>query len=220
MTVDAKILARLDELIALGRKVLTTRRAPSPGHITGDFIDVQLANQWFTSCLNLLSRVFGEDRAHYLRIKEQFPSYPKWSNVEQAFGVLLAAKDDYESDGLLSIKRLVEAELFDEFLEQAEHLLGAGYFQPAAVVAGSVLEDGLRKLCQANAVTLPNNPKLDWMNSELAKKGVYTKLVQKRITSIADLRNSAAHGKWTEFEKTDVESMLRDIRDFMAKHYT
>lgn len=187
--------------------------------MTGDFIDVQLANQWLTSCLSLLSRVFGEDGAHYQRIEEQFSSYPKWSNVEQAFGVLLAAKDDYESESLFSVKRLVEAELFDEFLEQAEHLLEAGYFQPAAVVAGSVLEDGLRKLCQASAVTLPQKPKLDWMNSELAKKGIYTTLVQKKITLIADLRNSAAHGKWSEFERSDVESMVREIRDFMTKYY-
>lgn len=219
MTVDAKILARLDELIALGKEVLATRRAPSLGHITDDFVDVQLTNQWLTSCLSLLSTVFGEDSVHYKRIKEQFPSYPKWSNAEQAFGVLLAAKDDYESESLFSLKKLVEAELFDEFLEQAEHLLKAGYFQPAAVVAGCVLEDGLRKLCQANAVSVPDNPKLDWMNSELAKRSVYNKLIQKRITAMADLRNSAAHGKWNEFEKSDVEAMVRDIRDFMAKHY-
>ncbi|WP_334187104.1 DUF4145 domain-containing protein [Noviherbaspirillum sp.] len=219
MTVDAKIVTRLNELIMLGKKVLVTRTAPSPGHMTGDFIDVQLANQWLTSRLSLLSRVFGEGSVHYQRINDQFPSYPKWANVEQAFGVLLAAKDDYESESLFSVKKLVEAELFDEFLAQAEHLLETGYFQPAAVVAGSVLEDGLRKLCQANAIPLPDNPKLDWMNSELAKNGVYTKLVQKRITSIADLRNSAAHGKWDEFEKSDVQAMVRDIRDFMAKHY-
>lgn len=219
MSVDAKILARLDELIALGKKVLGSRRAPSPGHITDDFVDVQLANQWLTSCLSLLSRVFGEDSAHYQHIKEQFPSYPKWPNVEQAFGVLLAAKDDYKSESLFSLKKLVEAELFDEFLEQAEHLLEAGYYQPAAVVAGCVLEDGLRKLCQANGVPLHDSPKLDWMNSELAKKGLYNKLTQKRVTAMADLRNSAAHGKWAEFDKSDVETMVRDVRDFMSKYY-
>lgn len=129
------------------------------------------------------------------------------------------SEDDYESESLFSVKRLVEAELLDDFLDQAEHLLEAGYYQPAAVVAGCVLEDGLHKLCQANAVVMPDHPKLDWMNSELVKKGTYTKLVQKRITSIADLRNNAAHGRWTEFDKSDVEAMLRDIRDFMTKHY-
>lgn len=219
MSIDHKITARLDELIALGRNVLLTRRQPS-GFITSDFVDVQLANQWLTSCLSLLSRVFGEQSAHYQRMKEQFTSYPKWPEANQAFGVLLAAKDDYETESLFSLKKLVEAELFDEFLEQAEYLLDAGYYQPAAVIAGCVLEDGLRKLCHTQEITLPENPKLDWMNSELAKKGVYTKLIQKRITTIADLRNNAAHGKWNEFEQSDVESMLRDIRDFMAKQYT
>lgn len=220
MNVDQKILARLDELITLGRKVIATRRPPSPGHMTSDFVDVQLANQWLTSCLSLFGRVFGEQGAHYQRLKEQFPSYPKWQNVDQAFGVLLAAKEDFESESLFSLKQLIEAELFDEFLEQSEHLLSAGYFQPAAVIAGSVLEDGLRKLCVANGIPLPDHPKLDWMNSELAKKGAYTKLLQKKITSFADIRNSAAHGKWTEFEESDVEAMVRDIRDFMAKHHT
>ncbi|AIP33456.1 HEPN domain protein [Paraburkholderia xenovorans LB400] len=219
MTVDSKIISRLNELIELGKRVLATRRSPTPGFLTGDFVDVQLANQWLTSCLNLLSRVLGENSAHYQRIKEQFPEYPKWANVDQAFGVLLAAKDDYESGSIFSVKTLIEAEVFDEFLGQAEHLLEAGYFQPAAVLAGSVLEDGLRKLCIANDITLPDKAKLDWMNSELAKKGKYSKLMQKRITTIADLRNSAAHGKWDEFEKADVESMLRDVRDFMTKHY-
>ena len=219
MKVDEKIRARMDELIALGRKVLATRQSPRAGNLTSDFVDVQLANQWLTSCLSLLGRVFGEQSAHYHRLKEQFPSYPKWPNVDQAFGVLLAAKDDLESESLFSLKQLVEAELFDEFLEQAEYLLSAGYFQPAAVIAGCVLEDGLRKLCIANGITLPDHPKLDWMNVELSKSGVYTKLTQKRITSLADIRNSAAHGKWREFTQADVEAMVRDIRNFMVKHY-
>ncbi len=220
MNVDQKILTRLDELITLGRKVLTTRRSPPANVMTSDYVDVQLANQWFTSCLSLIGRVFGEQSVHHQRLKELFSPYPNWPKVDQAFGVLLAAKDDFESESLYSLKKLVEADLFHEFLEQSEHLLNAGYFQPAAVIAGCVLEDGLRKLCVANGVTLPDHPKLDWMNSELAKKGIYTKLIQKRITSLADLRNSASHGKWTEFEKSDVESMVRDIRDFMAKHYS
>lgn len=101
MNVDDKILARLEELIELGKKVLATRRSPVRGHITSDFVDVQLANQWFTSCLNLLERVFGEESAHYRRLHDQFCSYPKWLNVDQAFGVLLSAKDDYERRGAI-----------------------------------------------------------------------------------------------------------------------
>jgi hypothetical protein len=220
MPFEDKVLTRIDELIELGKQVLATRKAPSPGHMTSDFVDVQLMNRWLTSCLNLVGRVFGESSPHYLRLREQFPNFPKWPNAQQAFGVLLSVKDDFESGSLFSLKRLIEAELFEEFLEQAEHLLEAGYFQPSAIIVGSVLEDGLRKLCEANEVTLPEKPKLDWMNSELAKKAVYSKLVQKKITTIADLRNSAAHGKWDEFDRSDVEAMLRDVRDIMTKHFS
>ncbi|MBC3883698.1 DUF4145 domain-containing protein [Undibacterium griseum] len=220
MTLDEKISTRIDELIELGQQVLATRKHPSPGHITSDFVDVQIMNRWLTSCLSLVGRVFGESSPHYLRLQDQFPNYPKWPNAEQAFGVLLSVKDDFESGSLFSLRRLVEAELFDEFLEQAEHLLEAGYFHPSAIVTGSVLEDGLRKLCVANDVSLPVKPKLDWMNSELAKKAIYSKLVQKKITTIADLRNSAAHGKWDEFDASDVRSMLRDVRDIMTKHFS
>jgi len=219
MSIDQKILTRLDKLLELGKKVLATRRSPSAGHITSDFADVQLTNQWLTSCLNLVGRAFGEQSAHYVRLKVQFTDYPKWPNAQQAFGVLQAAREDFASDSLFSVKKLVEADVFDEFLEQAAHLHSSGYFQPAAVLAGAVLEDGLRKLCVSKGLTLPPQPKLDLMNAELAKAGAYNKLQQKRITALADLRNSAAHGKWTEFTASDVEAMIRDVRAFMEAHY-
>lgn len=220
MKLDEKIRKRIDELTELGEKVLATRTAPSAGFITDDFVDVQLMNQWIISCLSLVGRIFGDSSPHYMRLKAQLPNYPKWSNAEQAFGVWLSVKDDFESGGIFELRRLVEAEVFDEFLEQAEHLLEAGYFQPAAVVAGSVLEDGLRKLCFANNVAMPAKPKLDWMNGELAKIQIYSKLIQKKITAIADLRNNAAHGKWNEFEKSDVESMVHDVRNIMTKYFS
>lgn len=220
MGIDTKIIKRLEELIELVNKVRGTRRAPAPNHITSDFVDVQLANQWFTSSLSLISRVFGESSIHFQSLNKQFKDYPKWPNVDQAFGVLLSAKDDYEKEALFDVKQLIEADLFDEFIEQAEHLFDVGYFQAAAVIAGSVLEDALRKLCIKNEIELPNKPKMDWMNSQLAKVGVYNKLTQKKVTSLADLRNNAAHGNWDTFEKTDVEEMLRNIRDFMERNYT
>lgn len=219
MSVEQKVADRLAELRVLGDEVRRTRSSPSPGIITSDFVDVQIANRWLTSCLSLFGRVFGEESAHYKRLNEQFPSYPKWPNVEQAYGVLLAAIDDFEKEALFSIKQLIEAEVFDEFLDQAEQLHSSGYFQPAAVVAGSVLEDGLRKLCGQHNVTLPDRPKLDWMNSELAKAGAYNKLIQKKVTALADIRNNAAHGNWGEFTSEDVTAMIRDIRDFMCRHF-
>jgi hypothetical protein len=163
--------------------------------------------------------VFGGESVHAKALQRHFKSYPKWPDVEQAFGVLLAAQQDYEKDALFDVKRSVEADVFNDFLEQAEHLFDLGYYQPAAVISGGVLEDGLRKLCLRAGVVFPDKPKLDWMNAQLAKQGVYNLLIQKKVTALADLRNNAAHGNWTAFSDVDVKQMIRDVRDFMERHY-
>jgi hypothetical protein len=200
---DQRVLDKLQELIQFGDRVKQTKYSRSGGRVTyiGDAgVDSELAHQWGTSCLNLLSRVFGPDSVHYKNFETQFPKFRDYSPVSRALGILKAAKEDYEQGYLFDIRILIEAEVFDEFLEQAGHLLDSGYFQPAAVVAGSVLEDGLRKLCARRGVPISANPKVDTMNANLAKQGVYDKLTQKRITMLADIRNKAAHGKWDKFK--------------------
>jgi HEPN domain-containing protein len=140
--------------------------------------------------------------------------------LEKGLGILKAAKDDYENGYLFDTRTLIEAEVFDEFLEQAEELFKKGYYQPAAVIAGCVLEDGLRKLCVRNSTALSLKATIEPMNVELAKAGIYNKLIQKKITALADLRNKAAHGEWLEFTEKDVEDMIRDVRRFMEDYFS
>jgi len=215
---DDVIAERLEALLKLGDQVLATRRPPGRGVIAGDFVDARLASQWATSCKSLLARAFGKDSDHYRDFVEKIDRGVYFSEANTALGVMRAAADDISSGALFRLRALIEAELFDDFLEQAEALLRSGYFQPAAVVCGSVLEDGLRNLCASNGITLADRPKLDTMNSDLARAGVYSKLVQKRITTLADLRNKAAHGQWTEFSPEDVQEMLIQVRRFMSEH--
>ena len=219
MKPDKKIQNRLAELIKMGEAVLGTKRSPGP-HVIGDYrVDSQQAHQWATSVQNLLARVFGSASEHYKNFTAQVGSYLSFSPTYRAQGILKAAKDDYDNGHLFELRRLVEAEVFDDFLEQAEHLLGSGYYQPAAVVAGCVLEDGLRKLCDQHGINLPPKPKLDAMNAGLAKAGVFSKLVQKRITALADLRNKAAHGQWSDFSQEDVAEMVGAVRRLMEKYF-
>ena len=110
---------------------------------------------------------------------------------------------------------LVQAEVFDSELEQANELLGSSYSIAAAVIAGVVLETALRELCYTEGIS-PG--KLDKINADLAKAGVYNQLRQKRITALADIRNSATHGKPNKFTKQDVTNMIRDIGHFLANH--
>jgi len=217
MNPDARIIRRLEELIAVGDRVLATKRDPGLNVIADDLVDSAIAAQWATSTQSLLSRVFGRDSDHYANFAAQVNKFITFSPALRAQGVLRAALDDIQAGALFEVRTLIRAEMFADFLEQAQTLFDAGYYQPAAVIAGAVLEDGLRKLCGAHGIPLPERPKLDWMNSELAKRGAYNKLVQKRVTALADLRHKAAHGQWEEFGAKDVEEMLLGVSHFMEE---
>jgi len=52
----------------------------------------------------------------------------------------------------------------------------------------------------------------------LAKAEVYDKLVQKKITVIADIRNNADHGNFDKFKHEDVEDMIKWIRGFTTDY--
>lgn len=219
MNVDQKIISRLDELIERGHKIEKTKKTPPSNFIGFDStVDSQDANQWYASAKSILSKAFGSSSEHYQLFDSCFNKGVTFSPLIIGIGILKAAKEDYELGYVQDIRNLVIAELFSDLLEQASELLEAGYYGPAAVLAGAVFEDNLRKLCSIHSVELSDKPKLDYMNAQLAKVNVYNKLTQKRITAIADIRNSAAHGKWSEFTVEDVVDMIKWITNFTETH--
>ena len=88
-----------------------------------------------------------------------------------------------------SLRQKINADLFSDFLEMASHLVQEEKLkQPAAVIAGGVLEEHVRKLCDANGInaTMPATGKplkLDVLNAEIAKADVYSKNEQKQVTA-------------------------------------
>lgn len=62
---------------------------------------------------------------------------------------------------LFDVRSFVVAERFVDFLRSAKHLLENGFYILAASLAGAVLEDGLRKLCAKNSITVPEKTKID-----------------------------------------------------------
>ena len=103
-----------------------------------------------------------------------------------------------------------------------EYLLNGGYKDAAAVIVGSVLEDGLRKLAEKNTISISNDQgkalTIEPLNNELAKKEVYSKLIQKQITSWAHIRNKAAHGEYGEYNKDQVQMMLLFVQSFTSDY--
>ncbi|MEZ8114500.1 hypothetical protein ACED44_06155 [Vibrio splendidus] len=212
-----KLAQRFIELKEQMLKVEDTKHAThSEMFGRSEYVDDEAYLEWKVKAKNLVVKVCGEKSQHFQEFlkSEEIGSYEtNLNSYNRVKSVFLAAKEDYEGGYLTSVKTLVQSEVFESELEQAEELLKSGYHLAAAVIAGAVLETGLRELSSRQEIA---HGKLDKMNAELAKAGVYNKLQQKRITALADIRNSAAHGKPEEFSKDDVKMMIRDVEQFLA----
>lgn len=239
MKIEQRIIDHLQELIEFESKIEKTREYNDTKiiskldwnagirlnkHIAAyDCVNLELSNQWGVSCLQIIKKISDEKSDYYIKFNNLFSLFTtreSYAAVKTALGILKAIKADYENGYLFDMRSLIEAEVFDEFLEQAEELLKKNYYQAAAVIVGCVLEDGLRKLGQRKIPNFLTDKTIDPMNVELAKAGIYNALWQKKIMALADLRNKAAHGKWTEFTEKDVEDMIRDVRRFMEDYFS
>ena len=141
--------------------------------------------------------------------------------IEAASGVLQALRREYQSGYLESVVELIHADVFADFLDMAHYLLEQGYKDPAAVVAGSVLEAHLRKLCDKHHIPAlkadGTSLATETLNADLRAAGAYNLLDQKNVTAWLDLRNTAAHGKYTEYAKEQVALMLDGVRNFISR---
>ena len=226
MKIDEKNIERLRKLVSEIDSIGETLYHGE--HDYESFVNPEKTYEWAYKALNALENIFGDKSKFFLDFKENFKQFGEndglnqisISEVWKVFGIIKAAESEYSNGYIYKLQTLVQAEMFDEFLEQAEELFKKGYHHPAAVIAGCVLEDGLRKLCDKNNITFPKKPTIEPMSVELAKIGIYNQFIKDKISSIGKLRNHAAHGELTEFTEKDVEDMIRDVRRFMEDYFS
>jgi hypothetical protein len=218
MTED--ILKRIDELIVLGDAVLATK---TYSQYSGESVDHGKFRGFRAASLSFIESFFGVNQTYYKEFMEQVDVKGSFS-IEAGINILQAAKAEIEGGWFITVKGIVSAEIFADFLEMAEHLLEENYKDAAAVMTGSILEEHLRKLCGKNniPVTVEKDgktkpKKADTINQELSKAEVYNKLEMKQITTWLDLRNNAAHGHYDEYSKEQVTLMLQGVQDFMNR---
>ena len=212
---EKRIIERLDKLILLGEQVIASASR------VNNYVDHKLLAQYRTSVQSFLSNLFGDDSPYNVEFKAQITDQLP-STTEMGQGILQGAKEEILNGGLINIKKLVTADLFADFLEMAEYLLSEGYKDASAVMIGSVLEEHLRKLCDANGISTINlkdgkPKKADLLNAELVGQSVYDKLDLKNVTAWLDLRNKAAHGKYSEYNLDQVENMLSGVTEFITR---
>jgi len=191
--------------------------------------NVSKCAEWVTRVGQMIRRLYPSQSQHLINYDACIRNYrfdvmhsSYYRHLSIVTGIVKAVQHELEKGLLSDIRQLLRADIFADFLEMADHLLKEDYKDASAVIIGSVLEDGLRKLAEANGISTINESgktlTIDPLNSELAKAGVYNKLVQKQITSWADLRNNAAHGHYDQYDKKQVEMMLLFTQGFFSKY--
>ena len=215
--IDQKIIDRIKQLVEKAGKVKATH-TPNPSNVVGfPTLDTDIFSEWKVSVENLIIKTSGKESPYH----EAFSKTVKRaysSDVDSGIGILRGLKEDIEQGFLVSVQELVKAEVFTDFLDMAQHLLDNNYKDPAASLTGAVLENGLKDIAAKSDVSFSGSDGLDAINKKLAVKGVYSALVQKQVDVWRTIRNSADHGKFSEYTLEDVKVMKSGVESFLAKH--
>ncbi|RPJ77653.1 MAG: hypothetical protein EHM20_05740, partial [Alphaproteobacteria bacterium] len=140
------VIERIDKLLA----DYADMRSKSLYNDLADFMQVGALDKFVTQSLATIAAV-AEPSSAYIK---QSLDCRHYSYIPRLVGILQALKTDIEEGYLWSIKELIHADIFTDFLEMAKYLLEEGYKDPAAVLIGGVLEEHLRKLCLKNGIKI------------------------------------------------------------------
>ncbi len=210
----------VDRLIEDGQHVLSTKfDAGDPNCVYSEGrpfgVDLQSFAKWAAGCANLVRLLgpLGDTWAADLVGKQN-----EYSSAVRMLGTLEAIKDAIDHGLLVRIEDLVLADAFDNLLEQAEYLLTENYFLAAGVLGRAVLEEHLRAWCDAaGCAPTTQRPTLNNYKDALYRAKHFNTSVMKHVEAMAAVGNDAAHNK-PSLTKDEVERLLRDVRDFLAKH--
>jgi hypothetical protein len=237
----AEFVQRIEELIAEGKDVQRTfkkevefrrsqygSRYAEPTARTKVTCDKVAFTSWKTKCTNLGDTLLtgGTELSQYLHFRGIEMSE---AGVEIGIGYLGGLQNIVSKDLLGNLGMRIEAEVASDYMGQAEALLGEGIkghhdHVPAAVLAGAVLEKALKTLCTMQSPPVPlvdhkNKQKmLNLLIADLKKAGLYNEPKAKQLLAWADIRNKAAHGEFDQFQKSDVETMVKGIGEFLAQY--
>ena len=187
-----------------------------------DVISDSKVQQMITRTLAAIERATGKNSVYFeqaqsvLNLKDH-----SWGHLAALIGIAESAKLDIDSGYMISLEELIHSEVFSDFLEMSEYLQSTGYKDAAAVIAGSTLEAHIKQLCVKFNVSIQSNGKsrkADTLNADLVKASAYSKLDQKNITAWLGLRNDAAHGNYSEYDKQQVKLLINSIRDFITRN--
>jgi len=226
MAAKDEILQQLDGLITTGEQLIATFGTGQGYELAYSTKEPESKLRAFaTGAFAAIARAAGKTSEFYSTIPRQPLDHPlhvvggfgKPSFLPAILGSLQALRESVNSGYLTSLESRLRANVHDDFLTQAKELLGASYHVAAMVLAGGVLENHLQKLVEARGMTWSGNGTISKYNDPL-KDVLYPQPTWRRIQSIADVRNNAAHGKTTDVNVDGVKDDVSFIERFLVDY--
>lgn len=200
------VIEKFARLLEKAKQCMEARRSSTDGTISPVvYYEVR------ASALNLLARTAGEASIYYRELHNMDGPNPGIMT-----GLLTAAMTDYREGFMADAKLLVSAEVFADFLVQAEVLLENDYKDAAAVVVRAVLEDGLRRVCVSKGIAVKDRDGVHQLAEALTKQNALTAVQFKEIEAKKEIGNKAAHGKFHEYTKADVVAFHEFVQRLLA----
>ncbi len=222
---NEQITKELEEIIAIGEELI------ADASVASDYLGqekIQEIRSIVARGGQLIEVLYGLNSFLFGQFKSVI-DIPNFDNIDRyrhehfagMIGIFKAVKSNIESGMLINFRNKIRAEIFADFLEMAEQILDDNK-DAAAILLGAVLENSLRKIASAKGIDdQHSNGKpftINPLNIELARNEIYNALVQKQITSWADLRNKAMHGRFDEYDAGQVKQMLLFVQKFCADY--
>lgn len=192
-------------------------------------IDRMALSEWTARCRIELEDIFGSNPTFatvlsQMAVLERHVFSAIKIRIGHFLGVLRAARATIEIHSE-SLQSKLASLVSDDLLRQAECLVEDGSvmnrYLPAAVLAGAVLENVLRRVCERQFPPIETEHpdgrfrKMNDLINDLKKQGVFDEAKAKYLRAWADTRNKAAHGRVEELDQSDVTQMLSGVREFV-----
>jgi hypothetical protein len=215
-----ELIAQLTAIIKMGEIVLGTETG---GNQSKSLVQEQKFHDFRISALSYLSRVFGEVSTYYESFRTEVIHHTA-SRTRRGLGMLTAAKRELEGNWLETTRGAVTRDILIDMLRLARIQFDQDNYTAAAIIAGAILEEQLRKLCLARDISIHNEiqgkaipKKALQLTGEAYKKKLYDRQENKAIMSWLELCDAAAKGTNDAITSNQVKSMLGEMQTFLSK---
>lgn len=222
MPVKQEVLDYLDGLIQEGKRLNDSYKMTDMGSLESKLPEADF-RAFATATFAAVERTVGRDSEYHHCLPPvdtndplTLPGYNS-TKVPAMIGVLVSLWQAVEKGLLVSLESRLRANIHDDFLQQSKALLDSKYHVAAMVLVGGVLEEHLQKLCTKHKLAWKGDGSISKYN-DLLRDTVYDQPTWRRIQSIGDLRNKAAHGEGAKVKTPDVEDAHQFVGRFIVDY--